>query len=374
MLLEIHMLKNYPSTNLNRDDTGAPKNCIFGGVQRGRISSQCLKRSWRTSPLMQQALKNHLGIRTRKLPELVCQKLQGQVDDAYLPLIQKKLSGIGNKNSKETDTGMTSQIVLYSPEDIERVAQAIQEKIKDCGDVKKFEKIKAKEIEALLEKNASDRPISLDIALFGRMVTSNAFADVEAAMQVAHAFSTNKVAMETDFFTAMDDCLGNSELGSGMMGDVDYNSSCYYLYASLDIDKLKENLQYAENPDALIQKAIPVLLQAMVYSNPSGKQNSFAGNTLPSAICVECKEYPVPVSYANAFVKPVYPMQGKDLVTRSIEGLAEHIQTISKEYTIPIEKRFWFTLGQIQSLDAPNTENCKTFADVLAGVQAILQQ
>lgn len=47
MLLEMHMLKNYPATNLNRDDTGTPKTCIFGGVQRGRISSQCLKRSWR---------------------------------------------------------------------------------------------------------------------------------------------------------------------------------------------------------------------------------------------------------------------------------------------------------------------------------------
>lgn len=45
MLYEIHMLKNYPSTNLNRDDTGTPKTCVFGGVARGRISSQCLKHS-----------------------------------------------------------------------------------------------------------------------------------------------------------------------------------------------------------------------------------------------------------------------------------------------------------------------------------------
>ena len=111
MLLEIHMLKNYPSTNLNRDDTGTPKSCLFGGIQRSRISSQCLKRSWRTSPLMQHELKNHLGIRTRKLPELICQKLKGVVEDSYLPLIQKKLSGIGNKNSKETNSGITNQIM-----------------------------------------------------------------------------------------------------------------------------------------------------------------------------------------------------------------------------------------------------------------------
>ena len=373
MLLEIHMLKNYPSTNLNRDDTGTPKSCLFGGIQRSRISSQCLKRSWRTSPLMQHELKNHLGIRTRKLPELICQKLKGVIEDSYLPLIQKKLSGIGNKNSKETNSGITNQIILYSPADIERVAQAVQEEIQECGSPKKFEKMKAKEIEDLLEKNALDRPISLDIALFGRMVTSNAFADVEAAMQVAHAFSVNKVAMETDFFTAMDDCLGDSELGSGMMGDVDYNSSCYYLYASLDVDKLRENLKYAEKNDELIQAAIPVLLQAMVYTNPGGKQNSFAGHILPSAICIECKDYPVPVSYANAFVKPVYPTHDEDLISRSIAALANHIRKISEVYNVPVEKRFWFTLGQIMDLDIPNTENCKNFVELLNGVQDLLK-
>ena len=69
MLIEIHMLKNYPPTNLNRDDTGAPKTCVFGGVSRGRISSQCLKRSWRTAPLLQAAVgAENLGIRTRKAP------------------------------------------------------------------------------------------------------------------------------------------------------------------------------------------------------------------------------------------------------------------------------------------------------------------
>lgn len=54
MLYEIHMLKNYPSTNLNRDDTGTPKTCVFGGVARGRISSQCLKHSWRTFPVFKE--------------------------------------------------------------------------------------------------------------------------------------------------------------------------------------------------------------------------------------------------------------------------------------------------------------------------------
>ena len=47
MLIEIHMIQNHSPSNLNRDDLGAPKTCIFGGVTRARISSQCLKRSIR---------------------------------------------------------------------------------------------------------------------------------------------------------------------------------------------------------------------------------------------------------------------------------------------------------------------------------------
>ena len=103
MLYEIHMLKNYPPTNLNRDDSGAPKSCQFGGTNRGRISSQCLKRSWRTSPLLAQAIgAEHLGTRTRRLPDLVAEKLEEMgVSQEDIQELLPKLSGFGNKDGKE---------------------------------------------------------------------------------------------------------------------------------------------------------------------------------------------------------------------------------------------------------------------------------
>ena len=347
MLIEIHMLKNYPATNLNRDDMGAPKSCIFGGVQRGRISSQCLKRSWRVSPLFQKEMAGHLGIRTRKMPQLVVEELRKDgVKEEYLPIVLKKLTGFANKNGKENDLGITNQIVIYSPDDIKAIAEVMKKQVEECSDVKKLEKIKATDIEKLV-KGAEARPISLDIALFGRMVTSPAFADVEASMQVAHAFSTNRVIMEVDYFTAMDDMIKmNEDLGSGMIGDVDFNSNCYYIYASLDVDKLLENLQYAENPEELVRSAVPALLHTMAYSNPTGKQNSFAGNILPSAVLVECKEFPVPVSYANAYAKPVRALKDKDLIQNSIELLQEKV--LQTEHDFPsLEKveRVWFSEG-----------------------------
>ena len=150
--------------------------------------------------------------------------------------------------------------------------------------------------------------------------------DVEASMQVAHAISTNKLNMESDYFTAMDDLLSGAtleEAGSAMIGDTDYNSACYYSYASLDTDILMENLK--DTPDAaqIVKAAVPALVRTMALTNPSGKQNSFAGNVLPSAILIECKEEKVPVSMVNAFVRPIKPEAANDydLVKGSIQAL-----------------------------------------------------
>lgn len=48
LFLQIHTLVSYPGTLLNRDDVGFAKRLPFGGATRTRISSQCLKRHWRT--------------------------------------------------------------------------------------------------------------------------------------------------------------------------------------------------------------------------------------------------------------------------------------------------------------------------------------
>ena len=47
-LIELHVIQNFPPSNLNRDDTGSPKDCEFGGYRRARVSSQSLKRAARS--------------------------------------------------------------------------------------------------------------------------------------------------------------------------------------------------------------------------------------------------------------------------------------------------------------------------------------
>jgi CRISPR system Cascade subunit CasC len=246
----------------------------------------------------------------------------------------------------------------------------VKEKLDGCKTLKEVKALKAKDLQAAV-KDADIRPVTLDIALFGRMVTSDAFQDVEASMQVAHAISTNKVAMESDYFTAMDDLLsGDSmdEKGAAIIGDIDYNSSCYYIYAALDVDALRENLRYSEDSDAIVKKAVPALLRTMAFSNPSGKQNSFAGHVLPSAVLVECKEAKIPTSMVNAFVEPVRPGNGQDLVSKSIEKLAEEASTLARNYGLPVEKRLWFCVDKYSVQPDCEAVCCQTFPQLVEEV------
>ena len=76
MFVQIHMLQSMPPGNVNRDETGQPKKCVFGGVTRGRISSQCLKRNIRLSTQFKDAFGDSLASRTTYLPRMVADALR----------------------------------------------------------------------------------------------------------------------------------------------------------------------------------------------------------------------------------------------------------------------------------------------------------
>ena len=82
MRIEIHVLQNFAPSNLNRDDTGSPKDADFGGYRRARISSQCQKRAVRNY------FKDHdlipaanRAVRTKRLLEDVRKRLEKQGRD-----------------------------------------------------------------------------------------------------------------------------------------------------------------------------------------------------------------------------------------------------------------------------------------------------
>ena len=350
MLIEIHMLQNHAPSNLNRDDTGSPKECIFGGHRRARISSQCLKRSIRKSELFEAALKDQMGTRTRRLPDLVRERLiENGISDELADIAAKKATGFGNRDGNEQDSLQTAQTMFLTSHDIEAVVGVLQAAAKESEDLKKFQKTKA----ADLQKSAKQkgfRPLCVDVALFGRMITSEAFRDVEASIQVAHAISTHKVDHEYDYFTAVDDLKNNQEeeedAGADMIGDVEFNSACYYKYFSIDRKGLIDNLTgkaagRAELPQEdisaareLADKSILAFLESGIRATPTGKQNTFAAHQLPAAVLVEVRSKRTPVAYTNAFVEPARPGRDGDLVTASLCKFADHVSATTAGYNL----------------------------------------
>jgi len=137
------------------------------------------------------------------------------------------------------------------------------------------------ELESLLTKNNT----SADIAMFGRMLASSPAYNVEAAVQVAHAITVHRVAIEDDYFTAVDDLnRGEEDLGAGHLGQIEFASGLFYLYACVDTELLRENLGGDTNK---AQKALRALVSSAACVPPKGKQNSFASRAYASYMLVE---------------------------------------------------------------------------------------
>jgi CRISPR system Cascade subunit CasC len=133
--------------------------------------------------------------------------------------------------------------------------------------------------------------------------------------------------MEFDFYTAVDDLRSEDTQGSDMLGTVEFNSACFYRYANIDVEQLKGNLDDEE----LAHKTVAAFIRAAVTAVPSGKRNSTAPQNPPSFVFVVARDAGL-WSLANAFVKPVRPTQGSDLIENSIKALDEYWGQLATMY------------------------------------------
>lgn len=336
MKVELHIIQNFPPSCLNRDDTNTPKDCEFGGERRARISSQCLKRAIRNEPVFKEVLGQELSKRTKLLASRIKSALPPEKRD--LPETDAIVKGIISASLSAFDTKKpdNTKVLLFVGEDEEeRMREIIVDKWDTLADAARKAAGQAKG-EALAEKCKEvmkgfekTKPHSPDIALFGRMLAENPAYNIDAACQVAHAISTNRVAMELDFYTAVDDLQPEEETGAGMMGVVGYNSSCFYRYALVDMGQLKENL---DGDRELAERAVEAFIRAAVAAIPTGKQTSMAAQNPPDAIFAVVRGNGAPTSLANAFVRPVQPSRDKDLLTASTEAMARYWERLIKVY------------------------------------------
>lgn len=366
MLIQLHFLQNYAPSNLNRDETGSPKDAVFGGVRRGRISSQCLKRSIRRSSLFEEAFSgdNLLAKRTKRLPSLLNDALVGMgVEDEVRTAIVARAPEIGQESGKtdskkvDPEKAETRQLIFLGASEVEGIAGKLLGLYQEVGN-KKWSSLKIDEITGSL---SGELPRSVDVAMFGRMTTSSAFEDVQAAVQVAHALSTNALTQEFDYYTAVDDLSGES--GAGMIGDIEFNSSTYYKYFNIHWEQLVGNLG-GDREVAL--HSVAALVQAAALAQPSGKQNSFAAQNLPDFVLVEVSPLNLPVSYANAFLKPVQQTHTRSLMEQSTEALRAYVTRVTTAYDLQFE-RAYLTLDEQSWPEATRVQSLKQLAQWTVG-------
>jgi CRISPR system Cascade subunit CasC len=334
-LIEIHALQNFAPSNLNRDDTGAPKDGIFGGTRRARISSQCLKRSIRKhfSGLVEQKslASDDIAYRTKRVGDALTKSLieKGRDESESREKARSALAAIG---LKVKDDGKSEYLLFLGQREIESLASIIHEKwnsitTNETPNVEGRKPGKAKKQAAQNAdpelKKALDKVIdggkALDVALFGRMLADMPEKNQDAACQVAHAISTHSVEREFDFYTAVDDLKPEDNAGADMMGTVEFNSACFYRYAVVSWEKLLGNLQ---NDRELALKGLRAFLEGFVVTEPTGKQNTFAAHNPPEFVAVSIRRNTAPRNLANAFETAIRVRKDESLTRKSANELA----------------------------------------------------
>ena len=344
-LIEIHALQNFAPSNLNRDDTGAPKDALFGGTRRARVSSQCLKRAVRQhfSDLVAQntLASDDVAFRTKRILDALTKALT-EKGHPESEAAEKARLALAAMELVVKEDGKSQYLLFLGQREIANISSIIHEKWKSIvaseaapAEGKKAGKAKKQaaqaadpELKKALDK-VFDGGKAVDVALFGRMLADMPEKNQNAACQVAHAISTHSVEREFDFYTAVDDLKPEDTAGADMMGTVEFNSACFYRYAVVDWEKLVANLQ---GDTELATKGLRAFLEGFVVAEPTGKQNTFAAHNPPEFIAVSVRRNTSPRNLANAFETAVFTKKGESLTRKSAEELAKKAKALQSAF------------------------------------------
>ncbi|MGL1834879.1 type I-E CRISPR-associated protein Cas7/Cse4/CasC [Rhodocyclaceae bacterium SMB388] len=330
--VQLHVLTSYPPSNLNRDDTGRPKTALMGDALRLRISSQSQKRAWRTSDIFESALAGHIGTRTKGMGKrvhglLVAAGVSDKNAHEWARQIVGKFGKLkADKKSEKNEDLQIEQLAHFSPEEVEAIEQLAQV----CATRN------AAPTEEELNLLRTPRKAA-DIAMFGRMLADSPAFNMEAAVQVAHAITVHKSAVEDDYFSAVDDLNdGLTDKGAAHIGERSYGAGLFYLYICIDRALLTENLG---GDKALADKAIEAFVHAVTKVSPTGMQNSHASRAYASYVLAE-KGDQQPRSLAQAFLKPVKPFEGEDMLEKAVKAIERRRDSFDKVYGACADARY----------------------------------
>lgn len=342
-LIELHILQSFPVTCLNRDDVGAPKSAVFGGVQRARVSSQSWKRAIRIMAKEQQG-DLFAGARTR----FVLRELTVLYEQAGCPENEARELAIATAEAlgkvDKIDKGNVKTLLFFSPQEMQNVVKemlaleygTIMGNVIAAGDDKgKLDKARgklsqlAKKASKALKSSVKD---ASDISIFGRMVADDHTLMLEGAGLFSHALSTHRASNEVEFFSAVDDKAEQGDEGAGHLGTLEFSSACYYRYVGLNLGLLRDGDHLRHFSDQEIRSVLEAFLRSALLAVPAARKNSMFGFTAPSFV-LGLRRAGQPLSLVNAFEQPVRA-SGKGYVEPSIAALNSHYEALKQSYRL----------------------------------------
>lgn len=380
--LQLHYLTSYPAALLNRDDVGFAKRIPFGGTTRTRISSQCLKRHWRTHEGVDGLARIEIGgksvpmsVRSRRTFEryihgpLIEEGVEAEIAEAAIQAVMEEVLGKSAKAASEEESAgvRTNQVTVLGRPEVDFLLEETRAICRDSENVKEVKKVAKERFKKEAKKNAQAMrcEAGLDAALFGRMVTSDYLARGDAAVHVAHAFTVHEEEAETDYFTAVDDLLTEGdevELGSGHINTSELTSGLYYGYVVLDVPLLVSNLEgcrreeWQEADRDLAAEVGRRLIRLVATVSPGAKLGSTAPYSRAQFLLAEAGDAQ-PRTLANAFLRAV--SQRGDLLGNTYRSLASHVGEMDAMYGSD-EERCMAAVGPLEELDDVFAEEIRT--------------
>ena len=363
--LQIHTLHSYPAALLNRDDSGLAKRMPFGGAVRTRISSQCLKRHWRVAQdefSLHSIAGSTSALRSRNIVErkVIAPLKEGRsFSDEVLKAVEDAFNVGVYGRSGTSETGRQPLLLgLPEVEHLHERAAAICAEhsgdAKAAGDAAtalfNASRGEGRNFRALLD--GAHLPAGLEGALFGRMVTSDPGANIEAAIHVAHAFTVHGEESESDYFSVVDDLQRDDEdAGAAHIGDMELTAGLFYGYVVVDVPGLVSNLEGCQTDDwqgadrTLAANVVEHLLHLIATVTPGAKLGSTAPYACADLMLVEAGSRQ-PRSLANAFRNPA-----KAQVAAAAERLSGYLDKLDKCYGSKEIRR----MASVDECDIPNT-------------------
>lgn len=342
--LQIHTLHSYPAALLNRDDSGLAKRMPFGDCVRTRISSQCLKRHWRsTQDEFALSAMSPDAIRSRNVVDReVIEPLEqaGEISAEVLTVVQNAFN-VGVYGEKGTSQKERQPLLLGLPEveylrekaDAICTEHATDAKAAGEAATNLFSARRGEGNNFRAFREQASMPGGLVGALFGRMVTSDPGANIEAAIHVAHAFTVHREESESDYFSVVDDLQRDDEdAGAAHIGDMELTAGLFYGYVVVDAPGLVSNLEGCppddwQNADkSLASQVVRHLIHLIATVSPGAKLGSTAPYAYADLMLIEAGSRQ-PRSLANAFRKP-----SKAQTDDAVRNLSAYLDCLDNAY------------------------------------------